>query len=94
MSLSGTGQSGNPTSHSVALSWGASTSSVTGYYVFRGTATGGPYSQLNSSPNTSLGFTDSTVAAGNKYFYVVTSVDTTGNQSVFSNEVSAQVPTP
>jgi hypothetical protein len=93
MSLSGTGQSGT-SSHSVALSWGASTSSVTGYYVFRGTATGGPYSQLNSSPNTSLGFTDSTVAAGNKYFYVVTSVDTTGTQSVFSNEVSAQVPTP
>ena len=94
MSLSGTGQSGTSTSHSVALSWGASTSSVTGYYIFRGTVTGGPYSQLNSSPNTSLGFTDSTVAAGSKYFYVVTSVDSTGTQSVFSNEVSANVPTP
>lgn len=94
MSLSGTGQAGTSTSHSVALSWGASSSSVSGYYVFRGTASGGPYSQLNPSPNTSLGYTDSSVNAGSKYFYVVTAVDPSGTQSVYSNEVSAQIPTP
>jgi len=94
MSLSGTGQAASSNSHSVALSWGASTSSVVGYYVFRGGTSGGPYSQVNSSAVTSLGYTDSSVTAGATYYYVVTSMDSSGVQSVYSNQVSATIPTP
>jgi Cep192 domain 4 len=94
MSLSGTGQAASSNPHSVALSWGASTSTVAGYYVFRGSTSGGPYSQVNSSVVTSLGYTDSSVTAGTTYYYVVTSVDSTGMQSVYSNQVSAAIPTP
>jgi len=94
MSLTGTGQAATSNSHSVALSWGASTSSVAGYYVFRGSVSGGPYSQVNPSTVTSLGYTDSSVSAGATYYYVVTSVDSSGVQSVYSNQVSATIPTP
>jgi HYDIN/CFA65/VesB-like, Ig-like domain/Abnormal spindle-like microcephaly-assoc'd, ASPM-SPD-2-Hydin len=94
MSLSGTGQAATSNPHSVALSWGASTSSVAGYDVFRGNTSGGPYHQINSSTVTSLGYTDSSVSAGSTYYYVVTSVDPSGVQSVYSNQVSAKIPTP
>jgi len=39
-------------------------------------------------------YTDSTVQAGVTYFYVVTAVDSSGNESVYSNQASATVPTP
>jgi Abnormal spindle-like microcephaly-assoc'd, ASPM-SPD-2-Hydin/Cep192 domain 4 len=93
MALSGTGQSAsNP--HSVSLSWGASTSSVAGYVVYRSNVSGGPYTGLNSSPVTSLSYTDTSVTAGSTYYYVVTSEDSSGVQSVYSNQVSATIPTP
>jgi fibronectin type 3 domain-containing protein len=39
-------------------------------------------------------FVDNTVQAGQTYYYVVTAVDASGNESVFSNEISATIPTP
>ena len=80
--------------HSVSLSWTASTSTVVGYNVYRGTQSGGPYAVLNSSPNPSTTFTDSTVQAGSTYYYVVTAVDSTGTESAYSNQAQAVVPTP
>jgi Abnormal spindle-like microcephaly-assoc'd, ASPM-SPD-2-Hydin len=75
----------------VALLWNASTSKgVTGYYVYRSTKSGGPYSQLNSSPTSSTSYTDSGVAAGT-YFYVVAAVDS-GETSSYSNQVTVTVP--
>ncbi|HEV2521111.1 MAG TPA: immunoglobulin domain-containing protein, partial [Candidatus Acidoferrales bacterium] len=90
ITLSGTGV--QPVSHSVALSWTASTSTVTGYNIYRGTVSGGPYTKQNSAVVAATAFTDSTVQSGQKYFYVVTSVDSTGSESVFSNEVTATIP--
>ena len=55
---------------------------------------GGPYTLITSSPAAGPTFTDTTVQAGATYFYVVTAVDATGNESVNSNEVSATIPTP
>jgi fibronectin type 3 domain-containing protein len=54
---------------------------------------GGPYADISGmlGQNT-LQFTDSTVSASSKYFYVVTSVDVNGLESVPSTEVSAQIP--
>lgn len=80
--------------HSVALSWTASTSTVTGYNVYRSSQSGGPYTKLDSSLITGTTFTDSTVQAGQTYYYVTTSVDSSNIESAYSNEVSAVIPTP
>jgi hypothetical protein len=95
IALSGTGTSSAPVAHSVSLSWVASTSTtVVGYNIYRGSVSGGPYTVLNSTPNASLTYTDMTVTAGQTYYYVVTAVDGSGNESVVSNQVAVTIPTP
>jgi hypothetical protein len=82
--------------HSVALSWNAvtaGTSGVVGYNVYRGTQTGGPYSQINAM-NASTSYIDNTVQSGRTYFYVTTAVDGNAQESTFSNQVQAVVPSP
>jgi hypothetical protein len=79
--------------HSVALTWTASTSSgVTGYQVYRGTSTGGPYSLL-STAGLVTNYTDYTVVSGSTYYYVLTSVSGS-NISPYSNEAKAVIPVP
>ena len=91
ISLSGTGVP--PTSYSVALAWNASTSTVVGYYVYRSTTSGTGYAKLNaSSATTGLTYTDTTVQNGTTYYYVTTAVDSSGTESVYSNEAQAPVP--
>jgi hypothetical protein len=91
ITLSGTGVAATP--HTVALSWTASTSTVSGYNVYRGTTSNGPYStKLNSSLVTSVGYSDSTVADGTTYYYVVTAVDSSNVESVDSNQATAIIP--
>lgn len=90
--LSGSGT--QSTAHSVALSWSPSTSTVIGYNVYRSGSSGGPYAKLTPSVNTSTAFTDSSVQAGQTYYYAVTSVGTNNTESSFSNPVSATIPTP
>ena len=87
--------SGTPAAqHTVALSWSpSSSSSVVGYNVYRGVTTGGPYSQVTSM-NTDTTYTDSSVQAGQTYFYVTTAVDSVGKESAFSNQTQAVIPTP
>jgi hypothetical protein len=81
-------------SHAVTLTWTASVSSnIAGYNVFRSTTSGGSYTQLNSSLVTTTSYSDSTVAAGQTYYYVTTAVDTSNNQSGYSNQAQATVPT-
>ena len=87
--LSGTG------AHDVILTWTASTTSgVVGYNVYRGTNSGGESATpLNPSPIAATTLTDSSVLAGQAYYYVVTSVAADGTeQSPPSGEVSATVP--
>jgi len=88
--LTGTGVA--PVQHSVALTWNASTSTVAGYNVYRGTVSGGPYTKINSSLVTVLNYTDSIVQNGITYYYVTTAVDSSGNESAYSNQVSAPIP--
>jgi hypothetical protein len=92
ISLSGTGT--QVVAHSVSLSWTASTSTVVGYNVYRSTTSGGPYTLITSSTVAGTTYTDNGVQAGVTYFYVVTAVDSNGNESAFSNEASVSVPTP
>jgi hypothetical protein len=92
VALSGSGTTGS-SSHSVDLSWGASTSSnVAGYYIERATSSGGPYQVLNSSKDTATSYVDSTVQAGKEYFYVIVAVNTSGQESGPSAQVSATIP--
>jgi hypothetical protein len=90
VSLSGTGVTA--VQHSASLSWNASTSTVSGYNVYRSTVSGGSYTKVNSSLVAGLSYTDSTVQSGTTYFYVTTSVDSGGHESDFSNEVQAVIP--
>jgi hypothetical protein len=91
--VSGTGVT--TPAHSATLSWNASTTSdVVGYLVERADQSGGPYTILSSAPISALTFTDSTVLAGQTYFYVVVAVNVTGQTSAPSNEASVTIPTP
>lgn len=76
----------------MALTWNASTSTVSGYNVYRSTVSGSSYTKINSSLVAGLNYADSTVQSGTTYYYVATAVDSNGNESVYSNEASAAVP--
>jgi len=65
---------------------------VSGYNVYRSTVSGSGYTKINSSLVALLTYTDSTVQSGTTYFYVTTAVDSSGSESVHSNEVSAAIP--
>jgi fibronectin type 3 domain-containing protein len=83
-----------PVQHTVTLAWTASTSAVSGYNVYRGTVSGGPYTKVNSVLEAATSYVDNTVQSGTTYFYVVTSQDSNGVESAFSNQVQAVVPIP
>jgi hypothetical protein len=92
IALSGSGVTSS-SSHAVRLAWVASNSpSVVGYYVERGTTSGGPYQILNPSPDPGTSYVDSTVQGGYEYFYVIVSVNNGGHESQPSVQVSATVP--
>jgi len=78
--------------HTATVSWTASTSVVSGYNAYRGTVSGGPYTKVNGSLIGALTYGDTAVLSGQIYFYVTTSVDASGNESVFSNEGTAVIP--
>ena len=79
-------------SHSAALSWTGSTSTVSGYFIYRGTVNGGPYSLITPSLITGLSYTDTSVQSGVTYYYVATAVDVSGIESIDSNQVTAAIP--
>lgn len=81
-----------PVAHSVQLSWSASNSTVIGYNAYWSAVSGGPYTKLTSTPDPSLTYTDASVQSGQTYYFVVTSVDSSNNESPYSGEVSALVP--
>jgi len=89
-SLTGTGTA---PSHYVDLTWNASADAV-GYNVYRSTTSGSGYTMINSSPNLTTAYTDNTVSAGQTYYYVTTAVDSSQNESGYSNMAQATVPSP
>ncbi len=90
--LSGTGVTAPPPNLSVTLKWDPSSSKVSGYFVYRGSKSDGPYTKLNSSVDGSTSYTDSTIAAGQTYYYVVAAVSTSNVESPYSNQVEVVVP--
>ena len=92
LSLSGTAV--QPVSHSATLNLTPNSSNVAGYNVYRSSISNGPYAKLNSPLVTSTTYTDTAVLANQTYYYVATSVDSAGNETAYSNQVSATIPTP
>jgi hypothetical protein len=91
VALSGTGTA---VAHSVDLSWTPPSSSadpVAGYNIYRAIS-GGSLALVNSSPDSSVTYVDSAVVSGTTYNYVVKSVDSSGVESVASNEITAAIP--
>jgi len=89
ISMSGVGVA----KHNVNLSWTASTSPVIGYFVYRATQSGGPYTELNPVPQAQTTFIDS-LPGGTTYYYVVTAVDANLVESVTTPEIAATIPQP
>jgi hypothetical protein len=87
--LSGTGVA---KSYSVDLAWTASTSTVSGYNVYRSTTNGSSYEKINGALVASVSYADNNVQSGTTYYYVTTSVDSGGNESGYSNQATAVVP--
>ena len=82
-----TGVNAIPGNAQVSLSWTASASGgVTGYHLKRSTTSGGPYTQVATSPATYA--SDTGLTNGTHYYYVVTAVAAAG-ESGNSAEVSA-----
>jgi hypothetical protein len=92
-SLAGTGTSSSQ--HAVDLSWTASASQNTiGYNVYRGGKSGGPYSKINSVLDASTLYSDTSVADGQTYYYVTTAVNSSNEESAYSNQAQAVIPPP
>lgn len=92
IALSGTAV--QPVTHSVTVNLVPNSSNVTGYNVYRSSVSNGPYTKLNSPLVTSTTYTDTAVVANQTYFYVGTAVDSAGNETAYSTQVSTTIPTP
>ncbi len=88
--LTGTGTAA-PT-HSVNLSWTASTTTdVVSYNVYRAVYSSsacGAFSKINPAPDTTTLYADNTVASSTAYCYATTAVDSSNTESTYSNIVS------
>ncbi len=83
--LNAIGSEGN-----VALDWDDNTEpDLDGYRVFRSTTSGAGYAPIGPALIGVSDFQDTTVVNGTTYFYLVTAVDTTGNEGAASAEASA-----
>ena len=81
--------------HAAILNWTASTTPNVTYNVYRSSASAGPFTTpVNSSPITGTTYTDTSVQAGQTYYYVATAV-ASGTQSAYSSPpVPATIPSP
>jgi len=79
--------------HTVDLTWNASTNAV-GYNIYRSSVSGGPYSMINTALDSTTAYTDSTVVSGQTYYYVATAVNSESQESVYSDQATAVIPSP
>ncbi len=85
-----TGLSAMPGNSTVSLDWNDNNESdMRGYNVYRSLTSGSGYTKLNGGFLTSSNYIDSTASGARTYYYVVTAIDTSNNESNDSNVVSA-----
>ena len=65
---------------------------MVGYRVYRSQSSGASYTPLTGEAFDALTYTDTTVAAGASYYYVVTAVNSSNVESGYSGQVAAVVP--
>jgi len=90
IALYGTGMS--TATHSVTLSWNSSSSVIAGYNIYVSSSSSGPYSLLNSSPVPTTSYVDTNVQAGDTYYFRITSVNSSYQESAPSATVQATIP--
>jgi hypothetical protein len=77
----------------VELSWDINTEpDLAGYWVYRSELSDTPGLKLNSQLLLSPTFRDMTALPGDHYFYRVSAVDSSGNESPLSSSVPAEIP--
>jgi hypothetical protein len=77
----------------VVLDWNDNNEGdLQGYNVYRSITSGSGYVKLNIAVVADSNYIDNTAASNETYYYVVTAVDTSWNQSGNSNEVSIDTP--
>ena len=94
VSLTGTGENASG-AHHVDLSWDAPSSSavpIVGYNIYRSIGGTSAYQLVNSSVDTQTTYVDGAVQSGSTYDYIVESVDSSGAESVPSNQATATIP--
>jgi fibronectin type 3 domain-containing protein len=85
-----TGLSASAGNQTVSLDWSNnSEADINSYNVYRSTTSGGTYTRLNGTLLSNSNYTDNSVTNGTTYYYVVTAVDTSANESANSSQVSA-----
>jgi len=85
-----TGLTAIPGNSTVTLDWNDnSESDLYGYDIYRSTSSGSGYTRINLVRTKNSNYTDSNAAGGLTYYYIVTAVDTSYNESPDSNVVSA-----
>ena len=84
-----------PTAHSVSLTWNAPAPvegvTITGYNIYRSTTAGGPYVPISFHVS-GTAYKDTLVSGGRTYYYVITSVDSAGHESAYSEELKTEIP--
>jgi hypothetical protein len=86
-----TGLGTSVSGQAVSLHWTASTGTLTGYKISRGTVSGGPYTLIATTITTAVTYNDIGLANGT-YYYVVAAYNTAGT-SANSTQASAVVAT-
>lgn len=93
----GVGGGGGAVGASVTLEWeapvaradGSPLNDLAGYRIYYGTNTGSYTSSVDIGPSTTCVIDD--LATGSTYYFVVTSYDSSGNESELSNEISKDI---
>ncbi len=84
-----TGLTATPGTKKVDLAWSGTQTDLLGYNIYRATSSGTGYTKINYSPVTTTSYTDTAVAGGTTYYYVVASVAVSYQESLYSNEAFA-----
>jgi len=85
-----TGLSASANDSMVSLNWNNNPEGdINGYNVYRSLTSGSGYVKINPSLLSNSDYIDNSVSNGTTYYYVVTAVDTSSNQSGYSSQVSA-----
>jgi hypothetical protein len=84
---------GNLVNNQIVLTWTDNSTNETGFTIERKTGTGNYASIISLSSNVAT-YTDTNVSVGNSYTYRVYALNSAGNSTTYSNEVSISIPVP